>query len=200
MRRRRYPSDMSDAEWTLIEPLLPVPACETPGGGRPEKHPRREIVDAIRYLVDTGCKWRALPADYPPWRTVWGFMARWAACGVIGQIRDHLAGRIRRQMGKGPRAVATIIDSQSVKAASTVGKDSRGYDAGKKTSDAKNVSSGEGEAGFSRGREGYGLVERDAVIQAVVEAADHPVEEVPLGGCVPVSGLASAVVVSPRSG
>ncbi len=83
MRRRRYPSDTTDAEWALLEPLLPLPACETTTGGRPEKHDRREIVDAIRYVVDTGCKWRALPADYPPWRTVWGFMARWAACGVI---------------------------------------------------------------------------------------------------------------------
>ncbi|MFZ4139070.1 transposase, partial [Streptomyces koyangensis] len=82
MRQRRYPSDMTDDEWALIEPLLPLPACDTARGGRPEKHPRREIVDAIRYVVDTGCKWRALPADFPPWRTVWGFMARWAARGV----------------------------------------------------------------------------------------------------------------------
>ncbi|MGW3746653.1 IS5 family transposase [Streptomyces sp. NPDC005146] len=121
----------------MIEPLLPKPACETQGGGRPEKHPRREIVDAIRYVVDTGCKWRALPVDFPPWRTVWGFMARWAAAGVIGQIRDHLSGRIRREMGKGPRPVATVIDSQSVRAAETVGKDSRGYDAGKKINGPK---------------------------------------------------------------
>ncbi|MFC9608730.1 IS5 family transposase [Streptomyces niveus] len=132
-----HPSDTTYAEWALIEPLLPEPASETRTGGRPEKHPRREIVDAIRYVVDTGGKWRALPADYPPWRTVWGFMARWAAAGVIGQIRDHLSGRIRREMGKGPRAVATVIDSQSVRAAETVGKDSRGYDAGKKINGRK---------------------------------------------------------------
>lgn len=66
MRRRRYPSDTTDLEWALIEPLLPVPACQTPLGGRPEAHPRREIVDALRYVVDTGCKWRALPVDLPP--------------------------------------------------------------------------------------------------------------------------------------
>lgn len=137
MRHRRYPSDTTHAEWALIEALLPEPACETRAGGRPEKHPRREIVDAIRYVVDTGCKWRALPADFPPWRTVWGFMARWAAAGVIGQIRDHLSARIRREMGKGPRAVATVIDSQSVRAAETVGRDSRGYDAGKKINGRK---------------------------------------------------------------
>ncbi|MFI8242659.1 IS5 family transposase [Streptomyces sp. NPDC085866] len=137
MRRRRYPSDTTNAEWALIEPLLPTPACETRRGGRPEKHPRREIVDAIRYVVDTGCKWRALPVDFPPWRTVWGFMARWAACGAIGQIRDQLSRRIRREMGKGPRAVATVIDSQSVKAAETVSKATRGYDAGKKINGRK---------------------------------------------------------------
>lgn len=66
MRHPRYPSDTSDAERALAEPLLPTPACDTPRGGAPEKHPRREIVDAIRYVVDTGCKWRALPADFPP--------------------------------------------------------------------------------------------------------------------------------------
>lgn len=121
----------------LIEPLLPVPACETLAGGRPEKHPRREIVDAIRYVVDTGCKWRSLPADFPPWRTVWGFMARWAAAGIVGHIRDDLAGRIRRTMGKGPRAVATVIDSQSVKAAETVSRATRGYDAGKEINGRK---------------------------------------------------------------
>ncbi|MGW5849175.1 transposase, partial [Streptomyces sp. NPDC055254] len=78
-RHRCYPSDTYDDEWALIEPLLPIPACETPRGGRPEKHPRPEIVDAIRYVVDTGCKWRALPKDYPPWRTCYNAMARWAA-------------------------------------------------------------------------------------------------------------------------
>lgn len=128
----RRPSDTFDDEWALIEPLLPTPACETKTGGRPEKHPRREIVDAIRYVVDTGCEWRALPKDFPPWRTCYGFMARWAAAGVVGQIRDQLRKRIRRDMGRAPGAVATVIDSQSVKAAETVGKDSRGYDGAKK--------------------------------------------------------------------
>lgn len=113
LRRRCYPSDTWDDEWVLIEPLLPTPACERKIGGRPEKHLRREIVDAIRYVVDTGCKWRPLPKDFPPWRTCYGFMARWAAAGVVGQIRDQLRKRIRREMGKAPGVVATVIDSQS---------------------------------------------------------------------------------------
>lgn len=68
-RPRRYPSDLSDEEWTVIEPLLP-PAKKD---GRPEKHPHREIADAILYLTHNGCVWRALPADFPPWRTVYEF-------------------------------------------------------------------------------------------------------------------------------
>lgn len=75
----RYPSDTSDVEWFLLEPLLPVPACQTPQGGAPEKWPRRRVVDAIRYITDNGAKWRALPADFGiPWRTVFGYFARWA--------------------------------------------------------------------------------------------------------------------------
>ncbi|MEV8022934.1 IS5 family transposase [Streptomyces sp. NPDC086554] len=117
----------------LIEPLLPVPACQTPRGGRPEAHPRREIVDALRYLVDTGCKWSALPQDYPPFQTVFGFFSRWSARGVFNLIRDQLRRRIRRSTGTSPHPVAAVIDSQSVKVAATVPRSTSGYDAGKKT-------------------------------------------------------------------
>ncbi|GGZ21137.1 hypothetical protein GCM10010300_76210 [Streptomyces olivaceoviridis] len=70
-----------------------------PQGGTSGKQRRREIVDAIRYVVDTGCKWRALPSDFPPWRTCYNLMARWADVGTVGQIRDQLRKRIRREMG-----------------------------------------------------------------------------------------------------
>ncbi|WP_157411634.1 transposase [Actinoplanes rectilineatus] len=74
-RRRRYPSDTTDTEWEeILAPLLPAPASTTPTGGHPEAHPRREIVDAIRYVVDNGCKWRALPSDFPPWKTVYAVL------------------------------------------------------------------------------------------------------------------------------
>ena len=137
MNRGRYPSDMSDAEWALIEPLLPAPACTTARGGRPEKHERREIVDAIRYLVDNGCKWRALPHDFPPWRTVYGFFRRWANTGVIAHVRDQLRQQIRVRMGRCPHPVTAVLDSQSVKAAETAGKGTRGFDAGKKINGRK---------------------------------------------------------------
>jgi putative transposase len=136
-RVRRYPSDTTDAEWALIKPLLPVPACHTPAGGRPEKHPRRAIVDAIRYLTDNGGKWRALPTDFPPWQTVHGFFTRWAKTGVVEQIRDTLREQIRTQAGRTPQPSAAAIDSQSVRAATTVAKPTRGYDAGKKINGRK---------------------------------------------------------------
>jgi transposase len=137
MRRRRYPSDTTNAEWLLIEPLLPVPACQTPRGGRPEAHPRREIVDAIRYVVDNGCKWRAIPADFPPWRTVYGYFARWARRGVLAVIRDALREAIRLKAGRCPGAVTAIIDSQSIKAAETVARSERGYDSAKRINGRK---------------------------------------------------------------
>lgn len=136
-RRRRYPSDTTIAEWALLEPLLPVPACRTKKGGRPEKHPRREIVDAIRYITDNGAKWRALPADYPPWETVYGFFARWNRAGVVAWIRDQLRRQIRTNLGRCPYPVTLIADSQSVKGAETVSKATRGYDAGKKINGRK---------------------------------------------------------------
>ncbi|GII06161.1 DDE transposase [Planobispora takensis] len=138
MRRRRYPSDATDAEWALLEPLLPVPACQSERGGRPEKHDRRTVVDAIRYVVDNGCKWRALPHDYGiPWQTVYGFFARWARAGVVSSILVQLRRAIRLRAGRCPNPVAAILDSQSVKAAETVSKATRGYDANKKISGRK---------------------------------------------------------------
>nr|WP_128382480.1 IS5 family transposase [Streptomyces cavernae] len=119
------------------EPLLPVPACQTKTGGHPEKWPRREIVDGIRYIVDNGAKWRALPADFPPWETVYGFFWRWNRAGVVTYIRDQLRRRIRTGKGRCPQPVTLIVDSQSVKGASTVGRDSRGYDAAKKINGRK---------------------------------------------------------------
>ncbi|HEY3466000.1 MAG TPA: IS5 family transposase [Amycolatopsis sp.] len=131
-RARRYPSDTTDAEWALLQPLLPTPACETPAGGRPEKHHRRAIIDALRYVTDNGIKWRALPPDFPPWQTVHGFFTRWSKAGVFERIRDRLREKIRVKEGRNPAPSAAVIDSQSVKAAETVARAARGYDGGKK--------------------------------------------------------------------
>ena len=131
-RPRRYPSDMTDAEWVITELLLPVPAFLTPSGGRPEMHHRRAIVDAIRYVVKYGIEWRALPVDYPPWRTVYGFFERWAARLLPAEMIDDLRRRLRVQQDRKPEPTAAIIDAQPVKCADTVGAATSGYDAGKK--------------------------------------------------------------------
>ncbi len=81
-RERRYPTDMSDAEWTAVRPLLPMPAWLRGRGGQPEAHCHRAMLDAIRYLVDNGTKWRAMPADFPPWDRVYAFFRRWRATTV----------------------------------------------------------------------------------------------------------------------
>lgn len=120
MRQRRYPSDMTDPEWSLIEPLLPPPACTLPTGGRPEKYERRAVIDAIRYVNRTGCQWRAVPGDYPPWRTVYRWFQKWHAAGVTARICAELHEQVRIREGKNPRSVTVVVDSQTIKADATV--------------------------------------------------------------------------------
>ncbi len=134
--RPRYPSDVTDKQWLLIEPLLPPPNTD----GRPEKHPRREIVNAIFYVLGTGCAWRLLPHDLPPWQTVYWYFKRWRDDGTVGRVHDALRDRLRDEMGRDPMASAGIIDAQSVKGADTVGRDSRGYDAGNASTGANATS------------------------------------------------------------
>jgi transposase len=136
-RARRYPSDTTDAQWTLLDPLLPDPAWLAGRGGRPETHCRRQIVDAIFYLVDNGIKWRALPADFPPWSTVYNYLAAWEVAGITQQVLDALRDRVRLREGRSAEPTAGIIDSQSIRAADTVPVTSRGYDAGKKVNGRK---------------------------------------------------------------
>ena len=132
-RPQRYPSDTSDEQWALIEPLLP--AVNT--GGRPEKHPRRAVVDAILYVVRTGCAWRQLPADFPPWQTVYWYFNRWEQAKATEKILPVVRAQLRVQEGRQPEPSAGLIDSQSVKGADTVSRDTRGYDAGKKINGRK---------------------------------------------------------------
>jgi transposase len=113
---------LADEEWELVEPLLPAPG----EGGRPEKHPRRAVVDAILYVVRTGCAWRQLPADFPPWQTVYWYFARWETQRVTLRMLDALRGQVRLDDGRDAEPSAGIIDSQSVKGADTVGRASRG--------------------------------------------------------------------------
>jgi transposase len=132
-RTPRYPSDLTDAQWALVEPMLPL--IKEPG--RVPKHPRRDIVDAILYVVRTGCSWRQLPVDFPPWQTVYWQFKQWEKRQVTQRILDELREQIRLEHGRAAEPTAGIIDSQSVKGADTVAADSRGYDAGKKINGRK---------------------------------------------------------------
>lgn len=131
-RARRYPSDMTDAEWERIRPLLPVPAWLEGRGGKPEGYCHRQILDAIRYLVDNGIKWRSMPADFPAWDRVYAFFRRWRHQGLVVEFHDRLRAVVRTSEGRLPEPTAGIIDSQSVRAASSVPAATRGYDGGKK--------------------------------------------------------------------
>ncbi len=132
-RSHHYPSDLSDGEWALVEPLLPPISKD----GRPEEHPRREIVNAILYVAHNGGVWRSLPSDFPPWQTVYGFFYRWRKKGVTVKLHDALRDKLRTLAGRDVEPTMGIIDSQSVKGAQTVGRGSRGYDAGKKVNGRK---------------------------------------------------------------
>ncbi|MQA17304.1 MAG: transposase [Pseudonocardiaceae bacterium] len=121
----RYPSDVTDEQWELIAPMVAVRR-----GGRPPVHARRRIVDAILYGNRTGCSWRQLPHDFPPWDTVYWYFTKWNADGTTDRIHDVLRAACRDAEARDPMASAGIVDAQSVKGADTVGARTRGYDAG----------------------------------------------------------------------
>lgn len=129
---RPYPSDLTDEQWALIESMVAAKP-----GGRPAGHPRRRIVEAILYVNRAGCAWRQLPHDFPPWQTVYWYFKQWNADGTTDRVHDALRDATRDAAGRDPMASAGIVDAQSVKGADTVGTDSRGYDAGKKTNGRK---------------------------------------------------------------
>lgn len=132
---RRYPTDLTDRQWELVEPLLPDPP---PGpAGRPAVHEKREIVNAILYHVRAGGAWRMLPKDFPAWQTVYGYFRDWTNDGTLKALHDALREQVRVTEGRSAEPSAGIVDSQSVKGADTVGAASRGFDAGKRINGRK---------------------------------------------------------------
>jgi putative transposase len=134
MTSKIYPTDLSEAEWHRLSRLVPGPKP----GGRPLKYPRRAILNAIFSLVRAGCPWRMLPSDLPPWRIVYHYFRLWTQSGWWQQLHDHLRGQLRVQEGRRPQPSAGILDSQSVKTASSTSE--RGFDAGKKVMGASGMS------------------------------------------------------------
>ncbi|MFI8908715.1 IS5 family transposase [Streptomyces albidoflavus] len=131
-RAPAYSTDLTDAEWRVIRPLLPVPGWLEGRGGRPEGYCHRQMLDAVFYVLDNGIKWRAMPVDFPAWGRVYAFFRRWREAGLIAELHDRLRGKVRERAGREEEPTAAIIDSQSVKADAVVGAASRGYDGGKK--------------------------------------------------------------------
>jgi putative transposase len=149
MNPKPYPSDLTDPQWDLLGPWIPPPQP----GGRPRKTDMREVVNAIFYLTREGCSWRALPHDFPPWKTVYNYFEAWKHDGTWDPFLTALRLRLRRAAGRDPDPRVACIDSQSVKTAA--GGEEVGTDGGKKV----------------RGRKRHIVVDTMGLLLAVVVTA-----------------------------
>ncbi|MGW6290307.1 IS5 family transposase [Streptomyces sp. NPDC055107] len=134
--RRRYPSDLSDARWALVEPLLASwrddKARHGLNTGTPPQHDLRDLLDAILYVARTGIPWRYLPHDYPHWNTVYHYFGRWERDGVFEHLNALLRRRVREDEGRSPEPTGFVIDAQSVKTSTNVPAREQGADVGKR--------------------------------------------------------------------
>ena len=109
--RKHYHTDLTDAAWVILEPLVP----SVKSGGRPARWSRRELIDAILYFLRAGESWRLLPHDLPPWQTVYWYFRRWRDDGTWEAIHTQLRERLRRHLGREATPSAAVLDSQTVK-------------------------------------------------------------------------------------
>ena len=127
-----YPSDLSDQEWAILQPLL----SSAEKRGRPPKWPQRHVADAVFYLLRSGCSWRMLPREYPPWQTVYYHFRKWRIDGRLRRAHDRLREAVRESEGRDRAPSAAVIDSQVVKT-TPVGGPERGYDGAKRLAGRK---------------------------------------------------------------
>ena len=129
LERQSYPTDLTDSQWAIIAPLFV--------GMREYKYSKRELLNAVLYVVDSGCKWRQLPHDFPKWQTVYSFFRRSIEKNLWDKILEHLVKVTRKKAERNPNPSYALIDSQSVKTA--YASDQRGFDGGKKRKDENDI-------------------------------------------------------------
>ena len=130
--RRLYPSDLTDEEWALLEPLL----ATSEKRGRPLKWPARRVADAVFYLLRSGCAWRMLLREYPPWQSVYYHFWKWRRDGRLRRAHNRLREAVREAEGREPDSGGAVIDSQAVKGTGVGGPERGGYDGAERPSRA----------------------------------------------------------------